>query len=99
MINFSQDHNVDRCTVGYTVGWDTTCHIGLTRNPDPDYSCPGFTTSELQHIQDEKYYTPLGKFKQAILWCYGEANHAISRPRSMRFKNKFRNRICNSHNL
>jgi hypothetical protein len=65
-INLTSDHNSERCADGWNAGWNVTCHIWLTKNPDPDYSCPGFTTSELQHMQYEKYYTPLGEFEQAI---------------------------------
>ena len=45
----------DHCYTGYGDGWNETCHIGLTKFPDPDYSCPGFTKSELQKMHDEKY--------------------------------------------
>ena len=29
-------------------------------------------------MQYEKYDTPLGEFKEAIWWCYGKVNHAVS---------------------
>jgi hypothetical protein len=46
----------NNCTTGYDAGWNSTCHIGLTKFPNPDYGCPGFTQSQLQKMHDEKYH-------------------------------------------
>jgi hypothetical protein len=45
----------NHCNTRYDDGWNKTCHIGLTKFPDPDYTCPGFTKSELQKMHEKKY--------------------------------------------
>ena len=69
------------CTTGYDAGWNNTCHIGLTKFPNTDYSCPGFTQSQIQKMYDEKYHPqtcPDGTvlLKGTLLKCPSTSNGA-----------------------
>lgn len=44
-----------RCTSGYSSGFSETCQIGLTKFPDPGYTCPGLNPGLNYHSPVIKY--------------------------------------------